>query len=42
MNCLVVKEFWSKVREILTKIDYDKEITLKHLVIGYEIRSQNG
>ena len=40
-DCLAVKELWSKIREILIKINYDKEIILKHLVIGYKIHDQN-
>ena len=36
-TCIVFKDFWGKIKELLKKSGIENDITLYHLVFGYKI-----
>ena len=37
MSCKYVSNFWKKVTELFKKVNFEINISLKHLVFGYKI-----
>ena len=40
IDCSLLKDFWQKVGRILTKLHFNKTITLRNLVLGYKIHDE--